>query len=150
MAHIIHQFFTHQALALRAGRMAQLAHAYSTPLYVLLPRREDHVFCLADSQAVRRFFSLKFAGLEAAGIDYLRASVGDIRFDGDDRARASVEWHYMDHDGRRAARSRATYFLSRRPEGVHADMIEFEALAFPAIADWLAEAARAEAPAPLQ
>ncbi len=135
----VQQFFTNQALHLRAGRFDLLARGYGVPLVVMLPGDGRHVSMLPDRAAIEQFFRAKFEGLEAAGIDYLRAMVTEIETVSERRYAATVVWYYVDPDGARRGETRARYFLGKKSGGLGVEMIEFEDLAFDAIADWVAE-----------
>ncbi len=142
MSDALHHFFVSQALHLREGRIESLARAFSVPLLVLLPRNVGVANVLRSRAAIETFFTAKFEGLEAAGIDYLRAQVKKIEQTSSERFMASVVWYYVGRAGLRQGETRARYYVARRSGGFRAEMIAFDHLAFPAIADWIALSAQ--------
>lgn len=139
MACTVQQFFTNQALHLRHGQFDVMARSYGVPLVVIMPTGERDVSLLPSRAAVAAFFRTKFEGLEEAGIDYLRAMVSEVETVSERRHAATVTWYYVDGNGARQGETRARYFLGRRSGGLTVEMIEFERLAFDAIADWVAQ-----------
>lgn len=105
----------------------------------MMPAHTRVVSLLPTRRAVQSFFRSKFAGLEAAGIDYLRAMVVDLEQVSERRYAATVIWYYLDAAGTRQGETTARYFLGKRSGGLSVEMIEFRKLAFSAIADWVAQ-----------
>ncbi len=138
----VQQFFVGQALHLRHGRFDLMARPYSVPLVLILPDDQERVSILPSREAIKSFFRAKFDGLEAAGIDYLRAAVSGMDQTSSSRVAAKVSWHYVAPDGSRRGETRARYYLSRRSGGFVVEMIEFEELAFSAIVDWIGQSRR--------
>ena len=142
MATCIQQLFTAQALHLRYGRIEQMVRPYAVPLPVALPASGFVV--LPSRERVAEAFRMKFAGLKAAGIGYLRAAVTQTLSEADGRAKASVDWFYIGQSGERLGRTSAIYFIARENGALSVQMIEFERLAFPAISDWFQESGRSD------
>ena len=136
LASIIHQFLVAQALHLKAGRIEAVARAYAVPLVVSLPGVVPSFVVISSRAGIEHFFRLKYEGLRAAGIPYLRVRVAETHPTGRDRITVVAEWFYLTHDGSRAGQATARYFLQRQHGAITVHMIEFERVAFPALADW--------------
>lgn len=140
LASSVSQFFSAQALHLKEGRIEAIARGYAVPLVVSLPDSEAGYAVISSRRGIEHFFSLKHAGLEQAGIAYLRVRVLQVVASGAHRVNALAEWYYLAADSTRAGQTTARYFLERRRGSLAVQMIEFERVAFPALADWFREA----------
>lgn len=129
--------FAHQAQLLGEGRIGALARAYGQPLPVfLLETRAWHM--MPSRAAVMETFWAKHRAVRAAGVGRLRACVTRETPGGEGRRVAEVVWFYVGDGGRRLGRTAARYYLSRAPEGLRIDMIEFRRIAFPQLHGWFA------------
>ena len=140
MASSVHEFFMSQALQLKEGRIEELARGYSVPLIVVLPDVEPGFIVLASRKEVEHFFRLKHAGLQGAGISYLRVQVTDTQETAEGRYAAQVEWYYLSPEGEREGRTTARYFLEQPDGSLSVQMIEFERITMPALVTWFHEA----------
>lgn len=131
-------FFSAQAQLLGDGRISQLSRAYALPLPVFLPASGSwHV--LKTRAAVMETFWTKHRSVRAAGVGRLRACVTGEAEGSGGRRRAEVTWFYVGACGRRLGRTVADYYVSRRPDGLCVDLVEFRRIAFPQLHGWFAE-----------
>jgi hypothetical protein len=140
MASTLQTFFSAQAQLLAQGRISALARAYATPLPVyLLAPGSWHV--LHTRSAIVETFWAKHEGVRSAGVGRLRACVTEEHWVTPGRCQAEVTWFYVGDGGRRLGRTVAGYYLTRRPEGLAIDLLEFRRIAFPQLRGWFTESA---------